>query len=155
MDSIFVRSWDSYLAAKEEQAHQLALKEFVDLTLKEQSTTPVTMDLNQVTTNLPELASFITNQVMKSTAKLCSQVLHLQKTKNQGLLQKQAPGRSPIQHPPHTKIGCPQQEQEARKKGPRVADAPPTLLPKTPEHVVMDRNKESRSRQTLRKRKRS
>jgi hypothetical protein len=36
LDSLFIhRSWDIYLSAREEQAHQLTLKEFVDNTLRE------------------------------------------------------------------------------------------------------------------------
>jgi flagellar biosynthesis/type III secretory pathway M-ring protein FliF/YscJ len=80
LDSLFVRSWDNYLAAKEDQARQLTLKEFVDLTLKEHSTAPAAMDLDQITTDSPALAAFIADQVTKSTAKLRSQISHFQKT---------------------------------------------------------------------------
>jgi hypothetical protein len=79
LDTLFVRSWDIYLAAKEEQARQLTLKEFVDLTLKESATAPVAMNLDQIATDSPELATSFSEQVTKSTSKLRGQAAQLQK----------------------------------------------------------------------------
>jgi hypothetical protein len=125
LNALFVRSWDNYLAAKEDQARQLTLKEFVDLTLKEQSTAPVAMDFDQVTTNSPELAAFITDQVTKSTAKLRSQVSHLQKATTPRT-SKNKPRGAPPSSARHTKKTDAQNKNKSKtdgKPGQKVAGA--------------------------------
>jgi hypothetical protein len=54
------------------------LKEFVDTTMKTNATAPVSMDINQVTTNSTALADFLTSQVTKATENLRKQMRHLQ-----------------------------------------------------------------------------
>jgi hypothetical protein len=78
-EAMFVRSWDTYTQAREDQVRLLTLKEFVDTTLKETVTAPVAMALDDITTDSPQLAEFVSDQVTKSTAKLRGQVAQLQK----------------------------------------------------------------------------
>ena len=122
LDALFVRSWDTYLAAKEEQARQLTLKAFVDITLKERSTAPVAMELDQVTTDSPALAAFIADQVTKSTAKLRSQVSHLQKSKTPRTSSKNKPRGAHPSSARNTKKTDATTNKRA-PKGPRAANA--------------------------------
>jgi hypothetical protein len=57
----------------------LALQEFIDTTLKESSTAPVAMAVDDITTDSPQLATFVADQVTKNTEKLRAQVAQLQK----------------------------------------------------------------------------
>ena len=55
LDTLFIRSWDIYLAAKANQACQLTLREFVDTSLKETPIAPVAISPQILLNLLPSL----------------------------------------------------------------------------------------------------
>jgi prophage DNA circulation protein len=77
IDALFCRSWTAYLSAKEKTQRQFELQEFVESQLKERATAPVAMEIDQITTNSPELADAVQAQVAKHTKSLQSQVSRL------------------------------------------------------------------------------
>jgi hypothetical protein len=80
LEALFVQSWDTYLQAKDEQAHLLTLQEFIDKTLTESATAPVTMTLDEITTESAQFAAFVSDQVTKYTPdKLSGQISQLKK----------------------------------------------------------------------------
>jgi hypothetical protein len=122
LDALFTRSWDTYLAAKEEQARQLTLKEFVDPTLIESAAAPVAMDLDQITSDSPELAAFIADQVTKGTAKLRGHISQLQK-QQPVRPPKNTRGTTPSGARHKKKKDAPKNKNPKGKNGPKAADA--------------------------------
>jgi hypothetical protein len=73
LSALFVRSWDAYISAQDEQARALQLKEFTDTTMKTSATASVAMEVDQVTAGSPALADLVTSQVTKATEDLRKQ----------------------------------------------------------------------------------
>jgi hypothetical protein len=113
VDALFCRSWLAYIHAKQQTQRQLELQEYVETQLKERATQPVAMEIDQITTDSPELAEAVKAQVAQHTKSLQAQVSRLTNTLN-GL--KNMPSGA-------TKSGA--RQQKKKDSTPRAAQQPP------------------------------
>jgi hypothetical protein len=67
LEGIFVRPWDDYMKATQENERQLLLKQFVDMQLKETATSNAAMDLEDEELTQVAVKDLIAAQVTKST----------------------------------------------------------------------------------------
>jgi hypothetical protein len=108
LHSLFVQSWNAYLAVKADQQRQLDLQEFLEASLKDSATAPVAMMLDGLTLESPELQEFVTSAIANQTKSLQSQV---SKLNNQLNAKNQSKGA-------HSKPIALTKEQKGRKNQP-------------------------------------
>jgi hypothetical protein len=80
LEALFVRSWDVYLARTTEIARQLEVKNFVTERLREDATSDVAMELEEITINSQKLGDLVQSKVAEGTRKLQAKLAHLEKT---------------------------------------------------------------------------
>jgi hypothetical protein len=85
LEALFARSWDTYLARKSELLRHVAVRSFVEENLREDATSDVAMDLEDITVNSKKLGDLVTAQVNAGTKKLQQKIDRLEKAvpKNQ------------------------------------------------------------------------
>jgi hypothetical protein len=84
--TLFVRTWETYISRKDQDARDLVLREFVNLRMKQSATEPVAMDLDNITADSPALDALINSKVAERNS-------HLEKLVNK--LSKQVNAKNP------------------------------------------------------------
>jgi hypothetical protein len=144
IDALFVRSWSAYLDAKDKNQRQLELQEYVESQLKERATAPVAMDIDQITTDSPELADAVKAQVAKQIKSLQTQVSRLTNKLNETKNMPSGAPRSRAQ--PKKKKDPAPRAVKPPPAGPKAAGAARDTPAVTPRHPRGKTNRPRRNK---------